>query len=124
MGTNKTDTIKKKMLEALEKSLGIVTDACKKVKINRDTHYEWMKKDPQYKAAVDSLSDLAIDFAESKLHTSIRNGSDTAIIFYLKTKGKKRGYIEKQEIDHSFGGQKIKIGFKKPGENGDGRDRD
>ena len=107
------------MLEALEKSLGIVTDACKKVKINRDTHYEWMKKDPQYKAAVDSLSDLAIDFAESKLHTSIRNGSDTAIIFYLKTKGKKRGYVEKQEIDHTVSGDVFEIGF---GKKDDGSD--
>ena len=89
------------MIEALEKSLGIVTTACKQVGIARSTHYEWMESDPEYKKAVESLSDVALDFAESKLMKSIENGSDTATIFYLKTKGKKRGYIEKSEMTHS-----------------------
>lgn len=87
------------MVEALEKSLGIVTTAAKTVGIDRTTHYKWMESDPEYKAAVESIGDIALDFAESKLHKSIENGSDTATIFYLKTKGKKRGYIERQEID-------------------------
>ena len=99
----KTDTHKKAMLEALTKSLGIVTSACKSVGINRDTHYEWLKNDEQYKAEVESLKDVALDFAESQLHKKMQSGSDTAIIFFLKTQGKKRGYIEKQEIEHSGG---------------------
>ena len=85
------------MLEALEKSLGIVTTAAKQIGIDRSTHYKWMESDPEYKKAVEALSDVALDFAESKLHKSIEAGSDTATIFYLKTKGKKRGYIEKTE---------------------------
>lgn len=92
------DTIKKAMIAALEKSLGIVTTACKTVDISRETHYRWMREDAEYKAAVDSIADIALDFAESKLHKSIENGSDTAVIFYLKTKGKKRGYVERQEM--------------------------
>jgi hypothetical protein len=99
MPTN-TDIQKKAMIEALEKSLGIVTTACKTVGINRSTHYQWMQLDPEYKAAVDGIADIALDFAESKLHKSIESGSDTATIFYLKTKGKKRGYVERQEIQH------------------------
>ena len=100
MPTN-TNIQKKAMIEALEKSLGIVTSACKAVGIDRSTHYEWLKNDEQYKALVESISDIALDFAESKLHKSIENGSDTAVIFYLKTKGKKRGYIERQEVENS-----------------------
>jgi hypothetical protein len=95
----KTDIHKKAMLDALEKSLGVVTSACKSVGIARQTHYEWMKEDADYKAAVDELSDVAIDFAESQLHKQIREGNSTATIFFLKTKGKKRGYIERQEVD-------------------------
>ena len=96
--STKSDILKKGMLLALEKSMGIVTAAAKKVKINRSTHYGWMEEDPIYKEAVESLQDIALDFAESKLMASIQNGSDTAIIFFLKTKGKKRGYIERSEL--------------------------
>lgn len=91
-------TLKKAMVEALEKTLGIVTTAAKIVGIDRCTHYEWLKNDPEYKAAVESLDDIVIDFAESQLHKKIKEGDTTATIFYLKTKAKKRGYIERQEI--------------------------
>jgi hypothetical protein len=96
------------MLDALEKSLGVVTSACKTVGIGRTTHYLWMDSDPEYKAAVDSIADVAIDFAESQLHKQIKEGNSTATIFFLKTKGKKRGYVERQEID-AVGGKLFQI---------------
>lgn len=96
------------MLDALEKSLGVVTAACKSVGIARQTHYQWMQDDPEYKKAVDELSDVAIDFAESQLHKQIKDGNSTATIFYLKTKGKKRGYVERQEIE-ATGGKMFQI---------------
>ena len=71
------------------------------------------------KKEVDEIVDVALDFAESKLLQSINNGSDTATIFYLKTKGKKRGYVEKQEIDHTVSGEVFEIGF---GKKDDGAD--
>ena len=92
------DVMKRAMIEALESNLGIVTPAASKVGIHRSTHYYWMKTDPDYAAAVDSVQDIALDFAESKLHEQIKEKDTIATIFYLKTKGKKRGYIEKQEI--------------------------
>lgn len=95
------------MLSALEKSLGVVTTAAKSAGIERQTHYKWLEKDPKYKKAVEELQEVAIDFAESKLFKAIENGAEASTIFYLKTKGKKRGYIEKQEFDHTTKGEKI-----------------
>jgi len=89
------------MLEALEKSLGVVTSACKAVGIARQTHYEWYKEDEDYRSSVDSISDIAIDFAETQLHSQIKKGSTAATIFYLKTKGKGRGYVERQEVHNT-----------------------
>ena len=95
------DIQKRAMIEALEKSLGIVTTACKMVDIARSTHYLWMSTDEEYKEAVEAIADLTLDFVESQLHKQIQKGEVTSTIFYLKTKGKKRGFIEKQEIEHS-----------------------
>jgi len=98
---NKFNALKVKMLEALEYNLGIVTPAAEMAGIRRETHYNWMKDDPAYKAEVESFAEVALDFTERKLIQSIKRGSDTANIFYLKTKGKKRGYIERTELDMS-----------------------
>lgn len=100
---NKTEHHKKAMIDALEKSLGIVTTACKNVGIGRTTFYEWMKDDKQFEKEVNEIQNIALDFAESQLHKQIGDGSTAATIFYLKTKGKKRGYIERQEITGADG---------------------
>ena len=105
---DKTEQHKRAMLDALEKSLGVVTAACKAVGIGRTTHYLWMQEDAEYRAAVEGLSDVALDFAESQLHKQIKDGNSTATIFFLKTKGKKRGYIERQEIE-AVGGKMFQI---------------
>lgn len=115
-GKTKTDAHKKAMLEALEKSLGVVTQAAKLAGISRMQHYEWMKEDENYKASVESISDIAIDFAESQLHKQIASGEVSSTIFFLKTKGKKRGYIERTETDVNLNEQigAIKIEIVRP----------
>ena len=69
---------KKAMVAALEKSLGVVSTACKAVDISRQTHYRWMREDDEYKTAVEELSEVAVDFAESHLHKLIRDGNPPA----------------------------------------------
>jgi len=97
----KTDINKKAMLEAMEKALGVVTTACKRVGISRDTYYRWYNQDEKFRKAIDDLENVALDFAESKLHEQINDNNTAATIFYLKTKGKKRGYVERTEHDIS-----------------------
>lgn len=99
--TDRTAESKKAVLDALRNTLGIVTPAVEEVGIARSTFYRWMQEDTYFKTEVEDIQNVALDFAESKLLQSIKNGSDTATIFYLKTKGKKRGYVERTEHDHS-----------------------
>ena len=58
---------------------------------------------------VESLTDLA----EHKLFELINRGDKTAIIFYLKCKGKARGYVERQEVTGADGApiEPVKIQF-------------
>ena len=97
---------KKDLLIALEKSLGIVTTACKTVGIDRTTYYRYLNDDAAFAEAVKDLDNVALDFAESQLHKQIQKGEVSSTIFYLKTKGKHRGYIEKtqQEVTGKDGG--------------------
>ena len=97
--TEQTEQHKKDVLQALEKSLGVVTPACNLVGVGRTTFYRWMKDDPKFAEAVRDINDIAIDFAESQLHAQIKAGNSTSTIFYLKTKGKKRGYVERTELE-------------------------
>jgi hypothetical protein len=96
-------TLKKAMIEALEKSLGVVTTACKSVGISRGTHYDWLNNDEDYKRQVEDLKNVALDFVESKLFKNINEGKETSIIFYLNNQGLSRGYSRKQEVIHSGG---------------------
>ena len=98
--SNKTNENKKSFLALLEKNMGNVTEAAKKAKISRWTHYNWYKEDKEYKKNVDEIQESLIDRVESQLYSLIDKGNVTAVIFFLKTKGKSRGYEEKTVIEH------------------------
>lgn len=97
--TTKSNILKSNLIEALERSLGVVTTACKIVDCNRSTFYKYYNNDPEFKSKVDELQNMTLDFVESQLHKQIKDGNTTATIFYLKTKGKNRGYIERREVE-------------------------
>lgn len=99
--TYKPNTQKRKMLQALHDHFGIISTACEQAGIGRTTHYDWLKADPDYAAKVDAINERTGDFVESRLLKNIKDGREISTIFYCKTKLKKRGYIEKQEIEHS-----------------------
>jgi len=101
------DTIKKEQsrtvkakadfIQSLQKSLGVITTACKNSGISRQSYYTWYNNDLEFQKEVNDIDNIALDFAESKLHSLIQDGNCSATIFYLKTKGKERGYIERVE---------------------------
>ncbi|MDO4587972.1 MAG: hypothetical protein Q4C95_11865 [Planctomycetia bacterium] len=90
--------LKESVLQALTKANGIVSDACKKAHISRTTFYEWVKSDEEFRKRVDEINDIAIDFVESKMFRLIQKGDGRMIQFFLSTKGKKRGYVTREEI--------------------------
>jgi len=97
---NKSEQLKKEsLLTALEKSLGIVSTACDSVGISRTTYYKYYNEDSEFRSEVDNVGESTLDFVESKLFDLISNGNVAATIFYMKTKGKRRGYIERQEAE-------------------------
>ena len=108
---------KEAVLNALEKSLGVVTTAVKSVGVARSTFYKWIKEDQEFAKAVKEIENIALEFAESQLHSQMKDGNTSATIFYLKCKGKKRGFYEKQQIDMTTDDEPIKININLNGGN-------
>ncbi len=105
MAQQKPEKNKQKLLEALERSLGIVTSACKDVGVSRDTFYRYYNEDNDFKKSVDDINNITLDFAETQLLKKIKEGSERSILFYMKYKARLRGYSD--SIDITSGGEKI-----------------
>jgi len=95
-------TEKEKMvLSLLEINAGNVKLTCKKANISRAVFYQKMDSNCVFRNGVEDVREGLIDFVESQLYLNIKKGKEISTIFFLKTKGKKRGYVESQEVQHS-----------------------
>ena len=104
------DAKKQKVIDVMKSNFGNITMACEAVGITRTTFYRWKTEDPEFKEIAENIDEYLVDFAEHSLFKQIREGNTAATIFFLKTKGKGRGYIEKQEIEHTGVINKIELG--------------
>jgi hypothetical protein len=98
------DKKQKKLLKHLIEGKGIISYACQKAGVSRQTFYNWKKDDPEFAQAVDDVNEDIIDIVESKLLTQINDNNLTAIIFFLKTKGRARGYVEQTDVNANLNG--------------------
>ena len=69
------------------------------MRYSKSTVYEYLKRYPDLQNVLDEARESAIDFVESALMKAIEADNLTAIIFFLKTQGKSRGYNERPEHD-------------------------
>lgn len=85
--------------QALRAAGGIVSSAAKKANMSRAAFARRMKAEPKLREVRDEIVEEMLDLAESKLVGLIRRSNPAAIFFFLKTKGRARGYVERQEVD-------------------------
>lgn len=85
------------ILTVYKNCLGNVSRTCEQCNISRHTFYNYKNKYEEFAEMVEATDEQNIDFAESMLLKNIREGKENSIMFYLKTKGKDRGYVEKVE---------------------------
>lgn len=88
--------------EAIVKAFGNLSTAAKSLQVERATLYAWIEAEG-LEESVQEGRNRRLDFAESMLDKGMKDGNMTAIIFYLKTQGKSRGYIERQEVTGADG---------------------
>lgn len=93
--------------KAIQGSGGYISEIARRLKCDWHTADKYIK---EFELTEDLMveDERATDRAEIKLMEAIEDGEIAAIIFRLKTKGKKRGYVERQEVTGA-GGDKVII---------------
>lgn len=91
--------LKPKFVEAYKKGGADIDSACESVGISRSCYKNWRRIDPDFAQALDDIDESAIDFVESKLMQLINANDPSSIHFFLKTRGMKRGYNEKYNLE-------------------------
>ena len=92
------------IIEALREKHGNLSAASRYLNCSRDTIRRYIDLYPTVKAVYEEERETLIDFAENQLFKQVQDGNITAIIFTLKTIGKSRGYVERQEVTGADGG--------------------
>jgi len=87
------------ILKALELNAGVISDTAKMLRTSYTRLKQFIEDNPNLKQAAEDVSEIKKDLAESELNKHIRNGNLTAIMFFLKTKAKDRGYVESMDFN-------------------------
>jgi len=107
-GTNgngkKREQTAARIIKALKETNGLLTMAATKSGIGYRTVCRYVAEYPSVKEAAYDAKETMLDFAEGKLYQKIKAGDNVAILFFLKTQGKARGYIERHEVGGEGGG--------------------
>jgi len=94
--------------QALRSSGGFVTYAAKQLGCHYITVLQYLKRSAYLRAVRKELDESYLDLTEVELIKKVKTGDLGAICFYLKCKGKRRGYVER--LEHGgLDGEAIKI---------------
>ena len=83
---------KNMLIKAIEGSNGIILIIAQRLKVDRKTITNYLKRYPELKELIDEEKENIIDFAESKLIKRIQEEDAWAIKFFLINQGQARGY--------------------------------
>ncbi|HQM65783.1 MAG TPA: helix-turn-helix domain-containing protein [Anaerolineaceae bacterium] len=97
----------KQIEHAIKQTAGNVSQAAKALQVSRTTVHKRIAKSEKLREVLRDTREELIDIAESALRREVLDGNITAIIFTLKTQGKARGYVERQEVTGADGGAVI-----------------
>lgn len=108
-GKKPTISMKENTVKLLDESFFNVAWVCAQIGIQRRSFNRWRQVDPEFDRACSEIWEGILDGAEVHLQKNISNGKEASLIFFLKTRAKERGYIEKTEIVHSGGAKPVKF---------------
>lgn len=94
---------REKIKEAIFSAGGFITQTAELLGVERHTVSRWRHNDVEIAEWFEEAVDNNLDIAETKLMENIKAGKEASVFFYLKCKGKARGFIERQQFEHMGG---------------------
>jgi hypothetical protein len=91
------------VIEAIKGTGGIKVTIAKRLDVTRQTVDNYLRKWSTVNDVYIEECESVTDMAEANLIQEIRDRNFQAIRFYLQTKGKDRGYVERQEVTGANG---------------------
>ena len=88
--------LKKKFLKVYKDNYALIYDACDRVGISKETLYNWMEADEEFKKKVEQIKERVGDLVEGKLMEKILDGNVASIVFWLKTQ---RHWKEESKVE-------------------------
>lgn len=85
------------VIGAVDQLNGNMAAVCKQFHVARSVLFAYCERHPEVKRAVNDVLEAQVDMAESSLYRAVLNGEAWAVTFFLKTRGKRRGYIERSD---------------------------
>jgi len=107
------------MVAALTETRGMVYHAANRLRCSAQTVYNYVKRYATVRQAKEQAEGMMLDNAELALNSAILGGQPWAVMFALKTKGKQRGYVERQEISGPEGKELVVNIVRRPAEKPD-----
>lgn len=93
--------------EALRQAAAIKSVAAQKLGISRSYLYDYIRAHPDLEDVIADVEEQTLDLAETQLVKALGEGDGQSVRFYLKTKGKNRGYTERVESTGPEGGPQV-----------------
>ena len=87
----------KKVADALRNSNGMVAAAARQLGCDRKVIYRMLEEHPKVREAREEAADYGLDVAQNKLREAVEEGQPWAIQLTLRTLGRGRGFVERQE---------------------------
>jgi hypothetical protein len=91
----------KEVAEKLVEHHGNMAAVGRALGCKRSSVRAFIVKHPDLLAICEDMHESMKDNAVTSLHRAVLAGESWAVCFFLKTQAKDRGYIEKQEFEHS-----------------------
>lgn len=87
----------------IEPTKGNVAAIARALGTSRGTVWNRIQSSPPLQKLLADARETMLDNAESSLYRAVLAGEAWAVCFFLKTQGKSRGYVERQEVSGADG---------------------